>query len=88
MQALQRRWPGVRFKGKQVGDRSAGSGKLEVWSVNDLRCERTSASNTDRLRTMVGFLAASMASRACLRSAQILGVRQFVRRIVKDFVRS
>jgi hypothetical protein len=35
---------------------------------------------------MMGFLAAGMAGRARLSAAEVFGVRQFVGRIVDDFV--
>jgi hypothetical protein len=88
MEAFQRRRPGVGFKRQQVGNSLAGRGKLEVGSVNHFRCERTAASNTNRLRPMMSFLAAGAAGCARLRAAQILSVRQLIRRIVNDFVGS
>jgi hypothetical protein len=36
---------------------------------------------------MMGFLAAGLATRTRLSAAQILGARQFVGRVVNDFVR-
>ena len=51
-----------------------------------MRRERTTASHANRLRSMVRLLAAGAAAGSGLSAAQVFGARQFVGRVVDDFI--
>ena len=48
--------------------------------------ERITASHANRLRSMVRLLATGAAARSGLSAAEVFGARQFVRRVVDDFI--
>jgi len=62
-------------------------GQLEIRRVHDSWRKRRSASDANGLRAVVSFAASGAAGCARFRATQIFGARQFVRRIVNDFVR-
>ena len=86
MQAFRRSRAGGGLQGQQVGDCVSGGKKFKARSVNDFRCQRTTASHVNGLGAVMRFLSAGLAVGARLSAAEVFGARQLVAGVIDNFV--
>src|SRR5208282_2692938 len=75
---------GIGFEGEQIGDCGIRMRQIYLGSVHNLLGGRRTVKYKDGLRAVVGLLAAGASGLTGLRSAPVLGLRQFVAGVIDD----